>query len=120
MKKGILIDVHNREIKEVVIEDNIDSIYEQIKCDTFDVVQIHEENDVYVDDNGLNNLNERSMFFQYKGCHQPLSGNGLILGIDHESGESIDTTLTIDEVKKNVKFLTLFEIQLMSRFGVLN
>ena len=41
MKKGILIDVHNREIKEVVIEDNIDSIYEQIKCDTCDVVQIH-------------------------------------------------------------------------------
>jgi len=50
MKKGILIDVEKREIKEVVIEDTLDSIYEQIKCDTFDCVQIHEENDVYVDD----------------------------------------------------------------------
>ena len=55
------------------------------------------------------------MFFSYKGYPQPLSGNGLILGIDHETGESIDTTLTIDEVKENVKFLTLFEVQLMSR-----
>ncbi len=120
MKKGILIDVHNREIKEVQIEEGIDSIYDQIKCDTFDCVQIHEENDVYVDDNGLLNLNEKSMFFNYKGFGQPLSGNGLILGIDHETGESIDTTLTIEEVRKNVTFLSLFDIQLMSRFGVLN
>ena len=115
MKKGILIDVQNREIKEVEIEDGIQSIYEQIKCDTFDYVQIHEENDVYVDDNGLLNLTDKSMFFSYKGYPQPLCGNGLILGIDHETGESIDTTLTIDEVKKSVTFLTLFEVQLMSR-----
>lgn len=120
MKKGILIDVQNRQVTEVQIEDGIESIYEQIKCDTFDCVQIHEENDVYVDDNGLLNLTDKSMFFSYKGYPQPLSGNGLILGIDHETGESIDTTLTIDEVKKNVKFLSLFDVQLMSRFGVLN
>jgi hypothetical protein len=117
MKKGILIDVHNREIKEVQIEEGINSIYEQIKCDTFDCVQIHEENDVYVDDNGLTN---KSMFFSYKGYPEFLPGNGLILGIDHETGESIDTTLTIEEVRKNVTFLSLFDIQLMSRFGVLN
>jgi hypothetical protein len=120
MKKGILIDVQNRQVTEVQIEDGIDSIYEQIKCDTFDCVQIHEENDVYVDDNGLSGLTDKSMFFSYKGYPDPLPGNGLILGIDHETGESIDTTLTIDEVKKNVKFLSLFDIQLMSRFGVLN
>ena len=120
MKKGILIDVEKREIKEVVIEDTLQSIYDQIKCDTFDCVQIHEENDVYVDDNGLFNLTPYSKFFHYKTYPQPLSGNGLILGIDHETGDSIDTTLTIEEVKKNVTFLTLFEIQLMSRFGVLN
>ena len=120
MKKGILIDVHNREIKEVQIEKGIQSIYEQIKCDTFDCVQIHEENDVYVDDNGLSGLTDKSMFFSYKGYPDPLPSNGLILGIDHETGESIDTTLTIEDVRKNVTFLSLFDIQLMSRFGVLN
>lgn len=120
MLKGILIDVQNREIKEVVIEEGIKPIYEQIKCDTFDVVQIDDVNDIYVDDNGLLSLNEKSMFFHYKGYHQPLSGNGLILGNDDESGESIDTTLKVEDVRKNVKFLTMFEVQLMSRFGVLN
>ena len=118
MKKGILIDVEKREIKEVVIEDTLDSIYEQIKCDTFDCVQIHEENDVYVDDNGLFSLTPYSKFFHYKTYPQPICGNGLILGIDHESGESIDTTLTIEEVKKNVKFMDIYEVQHLSKMGM--
>jgi hypothetical protein len=118
MKKGILIDVEKREIKEVEIGDTLQSIYDQIKCDTFDCVQIHEENDVYVDDNGLFNLTPHSKFFHYKTYPQPLSGNGLILGIDHETGESIDTTLTIEEVKKNVKFMDIYEVQLLSKMGM--
>ena len=118
MKKGILIDVEKREIKEVVIEDGIKSIYEQIKCDTFDCVQIHEENDVYVDDNGLLSLTPHSKFFHYKTYPQPICGNGLILGINHDNGESIDTTLSVEEVRKNVRFMDIYEVQLLSKMGM--
>lgn len=118
MKNGILIDVQNREVREVKIGEGIHNIYEQIKCQTFDVVQFDDMNDVYVDDNGLLYLDHNSMFFTYKGCRQPLSGNGLILGIDHETGDSIDTTLSIQEVRKSVVFLTLFDVQLMSMFNI--
>ena len=55
------------------------------------------------------------MFFMYKGLHQPLCGNGLILGIDHETGESVDCSLTIEEVRSNVKFMDLYEVQMRNR-----
>jgi hypothetical protein len=34
-----------------------------------------------------------------------IAGNGLILGLDVETGESISTTLNLDEVKNNVRFV---------------
>ena len=109
MKKGILIDVQNRTITEVEIGDGIQPIYELVKCDTFTCVDITETETVYVDDNGLLTLTENSMFFELKGYPQPLCGNGLILGVDEE-GESVNTKLTIDEVKKLVKFKSIHEV----------
>jgi hypothetical protein len=113
MKKAILINVKNETIEEVVIGEGIEPIYEAIEVDCFDVVGFDEKNDVYVDDNGLLNLTPSSKFFSIEGYHQPLAGNGLIMGIDHETGESIDTTLSVDEIKSRVKFHTLFEVQRM-------
>jgi hypothetical protein len=118
MKKGILIDVVKREVRHVEIDDTLQSIYDTIGCDTFDCVQIHDENDVYVDDNGLLNLTPHSKFFHYKTYPQPLCGNGLILGINHDNGESIDTTLTIEEVKRDVRFMDIYEVQLLSKMGM--
>ena len=113
MKKAILINVKEETIEEVIIGEGIEPIYEAIEVDCFDVVGFDEKNDVYVDDNGLLNLTPSSKFFSIEGYHQPLAGNGLIMGIDHETGESIDTTLSVDEIKSRVKFHTLFEVQRM-------
>jgi hypothetical protein len=51
------------------------------------------------------------MFFKIEGYHEFLPGNGLILGYDDETGDSSDTTLTIDEIKSMVKFNTLNEVR---------
>ena len=116
MKKGILIDVHNRTITEVeVTKDNngsqLQSMYNHIKCEMVNCVSFNKKNDVWVDDEGLLNLTPFSMFFKIEGYHEFLPGNGLVLGYDNETGDSSDTTLTIDEIKSMVKFYTLNEVR---------
>jgi hypothetical protein len=41
----------------------------------------------------------------FEGMKEPISGNGLILGIDHETGETKDTTLSVEYVREKVEFL---------------
>ena len=113
MKKAILIDVKNETIEEVLIGEGIQPIYDVMGIDCFDVVRLDEKNDVYVDDNGLLSLTPQSKFFSIEGYYQPLAGNGLILGIDNNTGESVDTTLSVEYIKSIVKFHTMREVQSM-------
>ena len=103
--KAILIDVKNQLVKEVEHDDTLDNIYELIDCRTFDVVSIDGKNSIYVDDEGL--YREDQLYFEYFGTEHSvrLAGNGLILGLDRDSGDSISTTLTTEEVKNKVVFL---------------
>ena len=55
------------------------------------------------------NVEEDKDFFFIEGSHQPIRGNGLILGCDDE-GESVDTTASVDEVAKKTKFLSLSDV----------
>jgi len=112
--KGILINSKNETITEVEVGD-YKTISGFIECEFLDVVSIGENEDVYVDDEGLLNLDRDSKFFMINTYPQPLAGNGLILGFDFETGNSLDTKLTVDEVKKMVRFHTLNEVQLMGR-----
>ena len=112
MKKGILIDVQNRTITEVEVtkDENgsqLQSMYNHIKCGIVECVSFNEKNDVWVDEEGLLTLTPNSMFFKFEGYPDFLCGNGLIMGFDNETGDSVDTTLTIDEVKSMVEFRTL-------------
>jgi hypothetical protein len=107
--KAILIDTENREVKMIEIEKGIDAIYEQINCDCFTVVTLENEDAIFVDDEGLLKLNENSKFFFIEGYHQPLAGNGLILGTDEE-GESVNAKSNLEDIKNRVKFLTIQEI----------
>lgn len=117
MIKCIKIDVNNKVVYEVEINDNIQDIYNQLECDMFEVVRIDGVNDIYVDEEGLLKLNEDTKFFMYGEYPQPIVGHGLIMGHDSK-GNSISTTLTIEEVKEKVKFLNLFEVQTQVRMGL--
>jgi|TARA_R110000744_G_scaffold303454_1_gene412131 hypothetical protein len=98
--KGILIDAFNETVKEVVITGNYKEIYALVECRTFDCVDIDEYNTMYVDDEGL--LKEPNRYFSIHG--RDYAGNGLIIG-NNDEGESIDSTLTVEQVKDMISFL---------------
>lgn len=103
-KKVILIDAVNREVKFVEY-DNYKEMYDLLNCQCFTVATEFENRDaIYVDDEGL--LCNPQHFFEYKGAHQPFAGNGLIVGTD-DDGESVDAKTDIEEVRKNVRFLSI-------------
>ena len=104
--RAILIDPFNESVTEVEHNGDYRNIYtllshETQPVDTFTVVSIDDDNDIFVDDNGL--LNNPTHFFMWKGYTQPLAGKGLILAHDDE-GESIGTTLLLNRAKKNVRW----------------
>jgi hypothetical protein len=118
MTKAILIDVNNRTVTEVTVtkDENgsqLMSIYEHVKCEMVEVVNIG-ENDIYVDEEGLLNLLPSTNFFMWKGYPQPLAGNGLIMGYDDNTGDSVDVTLTVEEVNSKVRFMTHQEVAMGS------
>lgn len=122
MSRGILIDVENKTISEVeVVRDEtgsqLPSIYGHLKCSTFEVVGYDYKNDVYVDEEGLMFMNDNTKFFKLKNYSQPLSGNGLIMGFDDETGENGDTKLSLEEVKEQITFMSAFDVALKARFG---
>ena len=102
--KAILIDVKNQEVKEVEHDNTLQNIYDLLVCRTFDVVRIDDVNSIFVDDEGILKDN---LYFQYSGSNGifQLAGNGLLLGIDDE-GNSISPTLTVEDVKDKVRFLS--------------
>ena len=102
--KAILIDVKNQEIKEVEHDNTLQNIYGLLDCRVFDVVRIDNVNSIFVDDEGILKDN---LYFQYSGRDHviQLAGNGLILGVDDE-GNSISPTLTVEDVKNKVSFLS--------------
>ena len=55
---------------------------------------------MYVDDEGL--LKETNRYFSIHG--REFAGNGLIIG-NNDEGESIDSTLTVEQVKDMISFL---------------
>lgn len=118
MKKAILIDVDNKTITNVIVTETdgsyLEAIYAHVKCNMVEIVNIG-NNDIYVNEEGLLDLSPDSNFFIYKGVPQPLAGNGLIMGYDDATGDSIDTTLSIDEVAENVLFYNVYEVVAMSK-----
>jgi hypothetical protein len=113
--RGILIDTKNRTITQVEVVRNeegsiLPSIYDHVKCSMVEVVPYNDFNDVYVDEEGLFKVNEDTTFFKLKEYPQPISGNGLILGFDSKTGDSVDTDLSVSEVVGMVTFMSAYEV----------
>lgn len=98
--RGILINPFDEIIKVVVLTGNYKEIYALIECRTFDCVDIDEYNTMYIDDEGL--LKEPNRYFSIQGRNY--AGSGLIIG-NNDEGESIDSTLTVEQIKDMISFL---------------
>lgn len=100
--KAILIDVYNKNIT-VVEQSGFKDIYLHIGCTCFNCISVDALNALYVDDEGL--LKSKRHAFKIENFESPIMGNGLICGFDIESGDSIDTTLTVEEVTPCITFV---------------
>lgn len=103
--KALLIDSKNRMVKQIEIGEDFTEISKAIGCDVFAAPHILKNNDtMYVDDEGL--LKDPQHFFLLDTYPQPIAGNGLILGCDHE-GDSIDAKTSLTELADRIKFMDL-------------
>lgn len=104
--KAFVIDAEKREVREAVYNGDFHEIYKLGGFNLFTAVEIEDGDAIFVDDDGL--LHDPQHFFVYRGFDQPLAGNGVVLGTDHD-GESTDAKVTLDALKERVVFVTLDE-----------
>ena len=104
--KAILIDPFDESVSEVDYNGDYKEISNLINCGPIDCVSLDDTNDIYIDDEGLlKNPTRYFRIFSYKTMRiSTLAGKGLILGHNDE-GESIATTLDVNEYAKTIQFL---------------
>lgn len=111
--QAILIDPYKEELRAVEYNGDYKQIYEHIKADCFTLVRLANDDDVFVDDEGLLKVTPETKFFMLRDYPQPLAGYGLILGNDEE-GESVDVHHTVEFYRPQVQFL---DAQMVGVFG---
>ena len=97
----ILINPFDETVKEAVYGGDFREIYDLIGCRTFTVQMIDEDNDLFLDDEGLL-IEGNQRYFSWSGRN--FAGMGLIMGHDDE-GETTATTYDLQEVIDRVEFL---------------
>lgn len=99
MIKGILIDVENCEVKEVMFKNKLEEYYRLLKCDCITAPSFDENHDIIADDEGL--LKGPQNFFQYEEIE--LAGNCMIVGVT-ENGNWKSHSLNFEEIKSKITF----------------
>jgi hypothetical protein len=111
---AVLIDPYKEEVTDVTYNGDYKQIYDHIRVDCFTLVRLADDDDVFVDDEGLLKLDSSTKFFALPDYPQPLAGYGLILGNDSE-GESISAHHDAAFYRERVKFM---DIQQFAALGV--
>tara|TARA_Y200000002_G_scaffold82702_1_gene65442 strand:- start:291 stop:665 length:375 start_codon:yes stop_codon:yes gene_type:complete len=83
-------------------EDFLDFVTDHIGCEWITSVRISQNDVIYVDDAGLLREGYQGAF-QVEGYPQPLVGNAIVIGYNNV-GESVDVHMSIDDLKKKIKF----------------
>jgi hypothetical protein len=103
--RAIIINAQDRTITETDIDGSLESL--QRIVDGL-IAPVHDGLDdnhhCYVNDEGL--LHNPEHFFMFKGSHQPLAGNGVILA-STDDGDEAACILSLDWVKERVTFMDL-------------
>ena len=99
---GILIDPTTKSITEVDYTGDYKQIYKLCDFSYFECAEIDPKHTLFVDEEAL--LKEENDFFRILGDPpRSFAGKGLVLGLD-DSGESVGSELTVDDIKEKVKF----------------
>lgn len=103
--KALLIDSLNEKIVPIELDDQkelLEQYYELIgnNCNLIESPYEFNDNEVLlVDEEGL--FNGAKKGFKYQDWHYPIVGNGIIIGVDNETGDSTSITSDI-EVFSNI------------------
>lgn len=102
--RGILIDPSLKSVREVSFTENLQSIYDLLGCEVFDMVSIDNEHDMFIDDEGL--FRDEQKFFSLYGAH--FAGKALVCASNAE-GETIGIDTPVETIAKKVTFLEEYE-----------
>ena len=109
--RAIKIDSISKTVSEVEIDEEnslagmqaiVDGLIEQ-------ALELENGDALFVNEEGL--LLGPKWFFEIEGGHQPYAGNGVIVGTNYSTGDSIDAETPINKIKSMVKFLSLDEVR---------
>jgi hypothetical protein len=103
--RAIIINAKDRTIIETEIDGSLETLQQIVGGLIEPVTQgLDDRHHCYVNEEGL--LNSPQYFFMFKGGHQPLAGDGVILAETEDGGEAT-CTLPLDRVKERVTFMDL-------------
>lgn len=111
--KAIFIDAIKEEVREVTLKDGgsfpemfrLMDIEGLRRVSDINVVRLDDESHyIHVDGEGL--LKDPEHFILWKGYAQPLAGHAIIYRVDEE-GDARTVRLSVDTVKRHVKFVKL-------------
>jgi len=119
--KVILIDAAARTVTEHEIPDSertLDALYRLIGCELVEVAgELPNGDTIWCDECAL--LKERTSLTPWcaiNGVTQPVCGNLVITGTDHEEGDTIAHTSDIAQLRKRVTFLNEHAVAVWARF----
>lgn len=114
--KAIFINARDKRVEQIDINPGLEELYKTLDVRVITVAYSQDPavtDDLIVDDEAL--LKDVSDlpggFWADFYPSQPLLGNALMLGVDPETGESTDCTVTLEEITKRVRFLTDDELK---------
>ena len=108
--KAIFINARDKRVEQVDIAPGLEELYKKLDVRVITVAYSQDPaiaDDLIVDDEALlKNVSDLpGGFWADFYPSQPLMGNALMLGVDPETGESKDCTVTVEEITKRVRFL---------------
>ncbi len=70
---------------------------------------------IMVNEDGLYSLPQDTGWFFVEGAFNPFKGNGIVVGVNEDTGETIDAQTSLEELKSKIKFMSAMEVSLMAK-----
>lgn len=65
---------------------------------------------IMVNEDGLFSLPQDTGWFFVDGAFNPFKGNGIVVGVNENTGDTVNAQISIDELKGQVRFMSAFEV----------
>ena len=113
MKKIRVIQINSarRAVKELEIDHTLENIQKLVGGNIERAYSISPTEDLFVNEEGM--LGPMTFWFTFEGAHQPFVGNGVIIGCNRETGDSVSTKIKPSDLAKSgkIEFFTLQQIR---------